>query len=147
MMRLFITEFEEALLNKKEEPQNISEVSLATGVLAYPHLTNISNMITAKYDKISCNVYAIKNEFFGESVVVSGLITGTDLINQLKDKQLGTKLLIPQNMLRDMGALISSGDDVFLDDVSVSDVSNALGVPIRIVKQDGADLLKALLER
>ncbi|MCL2425927.1 MAG: DUF512 domain-containing protein [Oscillospiraceae bacterium] len=150
MMRLFITEFEKALSSNTKKPLSFSEVSIATGVLAHPHLTNISNMITAKYDKILCNVYAIRNEFFGESVVVSGLITGTDLINQLKDEQLGSRLLIPQNMLRNKGTSDSSGgstDDVFLDDVTVLDVSNELGVPIRIVKQDGADLLRAFVER
>ena len=68
---------------------------------------------------------------------MSGLITGKDLINTLRGRDLGERLLIPQNMLR-------SGDDVFLDDVSVFDVSKALGVPVRVVKQDGADLLKAL---
>ena len=148
MMRLFITEFENALSKTtvREVSTNHIAVSMATGVLAYPYLTNISNMITAKYDKISCNVYAIRNEFFGETVVVSGLVTGADLINQLKGKELGSMLLIPQNMLRDKGTLDTIGDEVFLDDVTVSDVSNALGVPVRIVKQDCADLLEVLLE-
>jgi len=146
MMRLFMTEFEEALLSNKVEPSHSSEFSIATGALAYPYLTNISNIISEKYDKIICNVHCIKNEYFGESVVVSGLITGTDLINQLKDKKLGSKLLIPQNMLRNMGTLERTDDDVFLDDITVSDVSAALGVQIRVVKQDGADLLCALLE-
>ena len=148
MMRLLITEFEEALFENTVMSSHGSDIniSIATGVLAHPYLTNISNMMGAKYDKITCNVYVIRNEFFGETVVVSGLITGIDLINQLKDKKLGSKLLIPQNMLRNMGRLESSGDDVFLDDVTVSEVSNALGVPIRIVKQDGADLVQAVLE-
>jgi len=148
MMRLFITEFEEAfsinVLDNTELAPNAIEVSIATGVLAYPYLTNISNMISEKYDKIICNVHPIRNDYFGESVVVSGLITGTDLINQLKDKVLGSKLLIPQNMIRNMGTS-NTTDDVFLDDVTVSEVSSALGVPVRIVKQDGADLLHHIL--
>ena len=164
MMRLFITEFEEALnecrmqnaeckINGRREPKRectlhnavqdeqlspCSKVSLVTGVLAQPYLIKLLNTATKKYDTINGEVYAIENKFFGESVTVSGLITGGDMIEQLKGKHLGTKLLIPQNMLR-------HGEDVFLDDVTVKDVSEALGINIRVVKQDGADLVCAIL--
>ena len=145
MMRLFITEFEEALI--MAGPGGLSPVggqvdnlgfSVATGVAARKYLTNLLKSATLKYGRISGNVYGIRNDFFGDSVTVSGLVTGGDLIAQLKGCELGSKLLIPQNMLR-------HGDEVFLDDVTVSDVSKALGIPVRVVKQDGADLLKALL--
>ncbi|MCL2662044.1 MAG: DUF512 domain-containing protein [Oscillospiraceae bacterium] len=139
MMRLFITEFESALLeNKLTSPQTSSSYSIVTGVLAHPYLTNILKSTPNRYDKIKCDVHAIKNSYFGESITVSGLVTGGDIIAQLTGKKLGSKLLIPRNMLR-------FGEEVFLDDITVCDVSNALGVPIRIVEQDGADLLRALL--
>ena len=142
MMRLFITEFENALLENEESGQTQSPIessySIVTGVLSYPYLTNILKSLSGKYDKIKCDVYAIINHYFGESITVSGLITGGDIIAQLTGKKLGSKLLIPRNMLR-------FGEEVFLDDITVCDVSKTLGVPIRIVEQDGADLLRALL--
>ena len=92
-----------------------------------------------RYYKIPCKVYAIKNRFFGETVTVSGLITGKDIANQLKGRKLGTRLLIPKNMLR-------SGEDVFLDDMTVAELSELLNTPVIVVAQNGADLVKAIVE-
>ena len=89
---------------------------------------------------VSGQVIAIVNDFFGHTIDVAGLITGGDLIAQLKGKDLGARLLIPVNMLR-------HGGDVFLDDLHVSDVEQALGVPVTVVEQDGFDLLDAILDR
>ena len=75
--------------------------------------------------------------FFGETITVAGLVTGGDLIHQLKGRELGERLLIPANMLR-------SGERVFLDDVSVDDVERQLGVPVTAVEQDGYELLDAM---
>jgi len=142
MMRLFITEFEEELgkfgiRNSEFGIQNLN-FSIVTGTAARKHLTKLLKTASEKYGKITGRVYAVRNGFFGESVTVSGLVTGGDILAQLKDLELGSRLLIPQNMLR-------HGDDVFLDDVKVAEVSRVLGVPIRIVRQDGADLLHAIL--
>ena len=137
MMRLFITEFEHALA-QSPGGNAVGSVSIATGMLAAEFLTNLLNTAAEKYGNISGKVYAIRNEFFGECITVSGLITGEDLINQLKGQNLGERLLIPQNMLR-------RGEDVFLDDMTVSDVAESLGVPIRVVEQDGADFLRAVI--
>jgi len=151
MMRLLITEYEEALdefaihnsqftINDNSEfriPN--SEFSIATGVAAGRFLTNILKTAAGMCDRINGKVFTVRNDYFGDSVTVSGLVTGGDLISQLRGRALGDRLLIPQNMLR-------SGDEVFLDDVSVSDVSKALGVPVRVVRQDGADLFRAIIE-
>ena len=136
MMRLFITEFMDEFA-EFQIPN--SDFSVATGNAAYKYLTKLLKTVSDKCGKICGKVYAIQNEFFGSSVTVSGLITGGDIINQLKGRELGSRLLIPQNMLR-------RGDDVFLDDITVKEVSETLGVPIRIVKQDGAELLRAIFE-
>ena len=112
--------------------------SIATGTLACKYLTNLLKIAAAKYDRINGKVYAIKNRFFGEGVTVSGLVTGGDIISQLKGRDLGSRLLIPENMLR-------RGDIVFLDDVTLPQLVRELGVPVRVVKQDGADLLDAFL--
>ena len=83
-------------------------------------------------------VYPITNYFFGEHITVSGLITGQDLVAQLQGKPLGSRLLLPENILR-------SGEDVFLDDLRVSEVEKTLQVPINIVKSSGCDFVKVIL--
>ena len=82
----------------------------------------------------------MRNDFFGELITVSGLITGQDLAAQLKGRELGDALLIPCNMLR-------TGEDIFLDDFTVEDVEKALQVPVDIVKSSGQDLIDAVLGR
>ena len=85
-------------------------------------------------------VVAIENDFFGHTIDVAGLVTGGDLIAQLRGRDLGARLLIPVNMLR-------HGGDVFLDDLRVVDVEKALGVPVTVVEQDGFDLLESMVGR
>ena len=89
---------------------------------------------------LNCNVIGIVNYFFGETITVAGLVTGGDLIAQLKGKALGDALLIPEVMLR-------HEQDVFLDDISVEEVERELGVPVRIVANEGQSLLDAVLGR
>ena len=93
-----------------------------------------------KCGTINGNVFAVENDFFGHSIDVAGLVTGGDLIAQLKGRALGERLLLPINMLR-------HGEGVFLDDVTLADVEEALGVRVRVVRQDGHDLLDAMLGR
>ena len=111
--------------------------TIATGVSAAPFLRKLVDMAKEKCGKIEGEVYAIRNIFFGETITVAGLVTGTDLIEQLKQVPLGQRLLIPASMLR-------SGEQVFLDDVSVEEVEHALGVRVVCVGQDGYELLDAM---
>jgi len=153
MMRLLITDFENTLENGAESSLTETEpacgqytFSIVTGVLAYKYLKNLLITAAKKYDTIIGEVYAIKNSFFGESVTVSGLITGKDIFAQLNGKNLGTKLLIPQNMLRYKTASCDTKDDeVFLDGMTVSELSGMLGTHIQIVGKSGVDLLQAML--
>ena len=137
MLRLLMNEFEEGYesLNGDERDR---EVSIATGFLAYPYIQRMADRIMEKYPKSKLHVYGIRNDFFGELITVSGLITGRDLIGQLKGKALGEKLLLPCNMLR-----IEEQD--FLDDVTLQDVKDALQVPVDIVKSSGQDFIDAVL--
>ena len=113
--------------------------SIATGVSAGPFLQQIVDMAKKQCPKLEGWVYPIKNKFFGETITVSGLITGQDLIAQLKGQKLGQRLLIPSNMLR-------TGENVFLDDLTLEEVQTALGVPITPVESDsGFDLADAIL--
>ena len=91
-----------------------------------------------KFPNIDIKCYCIKNNFFGESITVSGLITGRDLIEQLKGRELGEMLLLPNNILR-------SGEDVFLDDITLGELENTLQVSANIVKSSGKDLLEAVI--
>ncbi|MDO5406134.1 MAG: DUF512 domain-containing protein [Eubacteriales bacterium] len=114
------------------------EISIATGLLAYPYLKKQIEKITARFPQKKVHLYAIRNDFFGEMITVAGLITGQDLQKQLSGQQLGTRLLLPVCMFR-------SGEEVFLDDVTRAEVQTALQVPVNIVKSSGQDLLDAIL--
>ena len=113
-------------------------VSIATGMLAYAEICRITEELRSKYPRTETLVYPIRNDFFGEKITVSGLITGGDLMKQLKGKELGERLLLPCNMFR-------SEEDVFLDDVTLEDVQKALQVRTDIVKSSGQDLIEAIL--
>ena len=138
MLRLLRQEFRRGLdLMEPEEMERTVPFSIATGVSAAPFLTELVELARKKCGKIEGTVYPIRNDFFGETIVVAGLVTGGDLIAQLRGKKLGERLLIPANMLR-------HGERVFLDDVSLDDVERALGVPVIPVEQDGYELLDAM---
>ena len=138
MLRLLRQEFCRGLnLMEPEEMEGTTPFSIATGVSAAPFLTELIGLAREKCGKIEGTVYPIRNDFFGETITVAGLVTGGDLIAQLRGKPLGKRLLIPQNMLR-------HGERVFLDDVSLDDVEQELGVPVTPVAQDGYELLDAM---
>lgn len=134
MLPLFREEFLDALpayAGKTAPP-----FTIATGEAAAPTLSALLEE-ARKVCVLPGEVVAIQNDFFGHSVTVAGLITGQDLIRQLRGKPLGERVLISANMLRD-------GGDVFLDDYTPRQVSDALGVPLYPVEIDGADLLRAI---
>jgi putative radical SAM enzyme (TIGR03279 family) len=141
MLRLLIDEFNEAFEELKatkgvEIPPK--EVSIATGKLAYSFIADMSQKLMGEYPQLKINIYPIRNDFFGELITVSGLLTGQDILAQLKGQALGEKLLLPQNILK-------SGEAVFLDDMTLSELEKALQVPIDIVKSSGQDFLDAIL--
>ena len=137
MLRLLIEETDYTL-EALSGDERVHTLSLATGKLAYPFLKDIAAKVHEKFPNVNITVYEILNDFFGHGVTVSGLITGQDLIKQLKGKPLGEVLLLPANMFR-------SNEEVFLDDLTKQDVEKALQVPINIVKSDGQELIRAML--
>ncbi len=114
------------------------EISAATGQLAAPIIQSIMDALQKKYPKTHARVYTMHNTFFGEKITVAGLLTGQDLLAQLKDNPLGERLLLPDTMLR-------SGERVFLDDMTVEELEAALQIKIVIVKSGGQDLIDACL--
>ena len=147
MLRLLLDEFEDGLKKwkkdedlKEERDRNYMprEISIATGKIAYPYILKMAEKMMDFVPGLTIHVYQIVNYFFGEMITVAGLLTGQDILSQLKGKNLGERLLLPQNTLR-------SGEEVFLDDVTVTEMKNALQVKIDIVKSSGYDFIDAVL--
>ena len=137
MLRLLFNEFEEAF-GKLTGDDRVEELSVATAKLAYPYIDRMARRMQEKYPGLKIHTYCIRNDFFGERITVSGLITGQDLMAQLKDQELGERLLIPCNMLK-------MDEDIFLDDFTLDEVADTLQVPIDIVKSSGQDFVNAIL--
>ncbi|MCM1172420.1 MAG: DUF512 domain-containing protein [Clostridium sp.] len=152
MMRLLMTEFEDAFssLKKSKKYKALSKklcrtVTIATGKLAYLVIKELADKLMGAFETLSVNVCCIRNDFFGETITVSGLITGQDLIKQLQEKKasgydLGDTLIIPANMLR-------TGEKVFLDDITTDDVKKALGISVVAAETNGYHLIEAVLNR
>lgn len=134
MCTSFKDEFMSGLYDIADDTEE-RKLSLATGEAAYPLIKELSDEVTKKFPNIKINVYKIENNFFGHTVTVAGLVTGRDLIDQLKGKELYDRLIIPDVMLRSEG-------DLFLDNISVEDVEEALSVPLDVTfSADGYDLI------
>ena len=138
MLRLFMDEFQEAFAQAASRVVLPRKLSIATGELAYPFIQEMALQVMERFPQITIYVYPIRNNFFGEQITVSGLLTGQDLCAQLKGQRLGEKLLLPQNVLK-------SGEPVFLDDMTLAELEKALQVRIDIVKSSGQDFLDAIL--
>lgn len=137
MLPLFSEEFRLALPDYKG--QTPRPFCIATGKAASGMMDMLIDEARKVCNNLNGNIYAIENVFFGSGVTVAGLITGQDLLRQLQGKALGERVLISANMLRD-------GGDVFLDDLTLSEVAEKLGVPVVPVEIDGADLLSKIFE-
>ncbi len=143
MMRLFIEEFEEAVKHLEGKPMDRT-LTIATGKLTYPTICQFAGRLMKLYPGLVVHVYAIRNDFFGETITVSGLITGRDLVKQLLEYkeqgvELGETLLIPSNMLR-------TGEEVFLDDMTVQQVEETLGMHLTAIEPGGQDFVDAVLD-
>lgn len=137
LMRSLEDEFSDALENYEGEI-NGGEISVATGKLAYPLLKKLCKSVEKKFPEKKINVFEITNYYFGETITVAGLVTAGDLMTQLEGKILGRKLLIPK-------AMLMANEPIFLDDYTVSDVENRLGVEVVATSNDGYELLEEML--
>lgn len=137
MLRSLIDEFSDAL-DMAEYPGGERHVSIATGYIAYETICALARSAEERFPELKCSVYRIRNDFFGETITVTGLITAQDIIAQLRGQDLGDELIISSSMLmRD--------SEIFLDDLTVSDVENELNVKIRSTQNDGFELLDAIM--
>ena len=137
MLRSLADEFHEAL-EMCEAEQLPRKVTIPTGRSPYEFLQALTREAEARFPGLTVQVIPIRNDFFGESITVTGLITGQDLIAQLRGKDIGDELLLSNAMIR-------RDSDVFLDDYTIPQVEEALSTHIRIVPNDGWELLDAIL--
>ena len=139
MLRSLETEFSAFLSTLSEEECEIyRSVTVPTGEASYTQILSMAQRLEALCPSLRCRVVPIKNNFFGGHITVTGLLTGVDLYDQLKDVELGDELLIARNMLRSEG-------DRFLCDMTVEELEEKLSTKIRVTECDGADFVCAVL--
>ena len=139
MVRLLKEEVD-AYLKKLPGDDRKRRVTIATGELAAPYLREHVIAIRKKYPGVEAQVITVKNEFFGGKITVAGLLTGQDLVNQLKGKDLGEELLLTTNMLK-------SDEPIFLDDMTVEQLQIALQIKVSIVESSGNDFVNCILNK
>jgi len=122
----------------EEECSVKREVSVATGEAAYEFMKKLTGSLTEKCPDLTVHVYPIKNNFFGGEVTVTGLLTGRDLADQLKDKPLGDTLYLSRTTLRAEG-------DLFLCGMTPDELAQTLGVNVDFVENDGAEMVEKLM--
>lgn len=137
MLRSIIDEFNDAL-NLADDLTEPRKVSIATGYSPYPIISQLVNKANQRWNNLSCEVYPIRNDFFGEKITVTGLITAQDLIKQLKGKDLGQELLLSKSMFK-------IDEDIFLDDITLEDLEKELNIKVRKIDNDGFALLDGIL--
>lgn len=138
MVSSFVQEALEALNDIKPKLMAKS-FSIATGVSFYPVMKGLCAKIEASFNGLKIYVYPVVNHFFGTRITVTGLLTGQDVISQLSGKELGEGLLLSSTMFR-------AGTDCLLDDVSLKDISEKLGVDAHKVDNDGYAFVEMLVQ-
>ena len=139
MVRTFIDNFIDDMEYHPSANETVA-VDIATGESFYPVLKQMTDMAMEKYgDKVKIYVHKVKNEFFGGNVSVTGLLTGTDLVNQLKGNLKTDRLCLCRDVLSDNA-------DIFLDDMTVPQLENQLGTNVEFYSCDGYDLLSGIMK-
>ena len=145
MLRLMLEEFEDAM-ERLSQPGALEgrilsgTYSSVTGQISYPYIRRMADRIMERFPDIRILVYPIRNDFFGERITVTGLLTGQDILAQLEGKELGEILCLPENLLR-------SGEHVLLDDITVEEIAGTLQVRTDIVKSSGYDFVDAFVRK
>ncbi|MCR4589970.1 MAG: DUF512 domain-containing protein [Lachnospiraceae bacterium] len=144
MIRSFLDEFEECLEDMERDPADFPpadakrELSLCGGLLMSGYIEKCLEKLHVLYPDIRVHYYPVINRFFGEKITVSGLLTGQDIVEALKGKELGSILYLPENLLR-------ANTDVLLDDMTLQDISEHLSIPVDIIGTDGRDFINKIL--
>ncbi|MCI9060765.1 MULTISPECIES: DUF512 domain-containing protein [Romboutsia] len=140
MISKFEREIEDYLENLSEDYKSkIKKVSIATGHSAYEFMCEMAKCIMEKCPNVQIDVYKIINNFFGDTITVSGLVTATDIIDQLKDKDLGETLYIPRSMLK-------ADEEIFLDNITLEEISNIMEIEVVPCLNEGKDFIDKILK-
>ncbi|MCR4959957.1 MAG: DUF512 domain-containing protein [Lachnospiraceae bacterium] len=144
MVRLMENEFNEAfeecaVKGLKKKFMKPSECTVVTGKLVYPYIKKFADKIMAEYPKVTIDVAMIRNDFFGETITVTGLLTGQDIVKQLRERGCKKRVLLPQNTMK-------ADEEIFLDDMTLSEFKETLQVKVDIVKSSGRDLFLKMLK-
>ena len=123
----------------EEQISKVKKVSIATGHSAYEFICDMAKCIMDKCPNVEINVHKIINNFFGDTITVSGLITATDIIDQLKDKDLGETLYIPRSMLK-------ADEEIFLDNITLEKLSEIMGIEVVPCLNEGKDFVNKILK-
>lgn len=140
MISKFEREIKDYLENLSEDHKSkIKKVSIATGHSAYEFMCEMAKCIMEKCPNVQIDVYKIINNFFGDTITVSGLVTATDIIDQLKDKNLGETLYIPRSMLK-------ADEEIFLDNITLENLSDIMGLEVVPCLNEGKDFIDNILK-
>ena len=139
MLALFRQEVSESL-QKQAPTAEKRQLSIVTGVAAAPILQEMLDEILKICDNIKVNLYPIENRFFGEHITVAGLLTGGDIIAQLKGKELGDVLLLSE-------AMLNADKTMMLDDVTPGQLAEELGVKVKFIQADGVSFVSAIINK
>lgn len=131
-------EASEAIKDAEYEYNKARKITVATGEAAYPLIASIVDIASKKWHNLDCKVIAVKNNFFGGKISVAGLVTATDIIEQLSSTDIGEELLIPSVML-------NNENEMFLDSITLNELSERLNVKITPVNNDGYELIDKIL--
>ncbi|AFS78724.1 hypothetical protein DUF512 [Gottschalkia acidurici 9a] len=134
LMRSFQSEVEDELEKIEGKPTLNKEYIIPTGTIAYEFMKKITSLVMEKFDGLNIKVIPIKNNFFGETITVTGLITGNDLIDQLKNEDLKDGILITKSMLK-------ADEDIFLDNVTLEELKERLNTQVTVAKVDGKEFV------
>ncbi|WP_105619582.1 DUF512 domain-containing protein [Vallitalea okinawensis] len=140
MVRLFMDEFESSFKKLKSNTEISKKLTIATSLLPLSIINHCASQLKEKFPNVDLKVIGIKNKFFGDRITVSGLLTGSDIIEQLKGIDLGDELLLPSNLLK-------AEEEILLDDITVKEIEDELKTSVRIVETSGKDLIEAILEK
>ncbi len=134
-----LTDSVKEALDEVASDDRSGKITIATGTLVYPYIKMLADVVCDKFPGLSCDTYGIINNYFGKEITVAGLLTATDIIDQLKDKDLGKYLLLPDTLLR-------TGTNVLLDDMTTEDIEKALQIKVRIVKSEGESFVHGIID-
>ena len=138
MIRSMLDEFEEEMAHNEGKKAKPEKVTIACGVLPYPYIRMMADKLMCAHPQKEVQVIAVKNKFFGETITVTGLLTGQDIVAALKDVDIGNRLLLSENILK-------ADEDIFLDDMTLDEFKEILQVKVSIVQSNGYDFVDCIL--